>query len=141
MSDDAATAFSPSVLGRLFALRSVQPFDRLQASELVLLSEVAEPRIYAPGDDITTGNEPMASLLVVVCGRALTVDGTEIGPILGVASLVKNQPPPHLVADPNAGAQVLAIAKGHFFTMSHECPQFILGLLELGEQGVRLPVS
>lgn len=140
MTADAATPFAPSVLGRLFALRSVRPFDRLQASELVLLSEVAEPRSYAPGENIHAGIEPMTSLLVVVGGRALTGDGVEAGPILGVSSLVNNQPPPHLVADPVAGVQVLAIAKGHFFTMSHECPRFILGLLELGEQGARPPV-
>jgi signal-transduction protein with cAMP-binding, CBS, and nucleotidyltransferase domain len=138
MTAPAVPPFAPTVLGRLFALRSVQPFDRLHASELVLLAEVTEPRSYAPGENIHPGHDPMSYLLVVVGGRALTADGTEAGPILGVSSLLNNLPPPHLVADPATGVQALAIAKGHFFTMSHECPRFILGLLELGEHGVRV---
>ncbi len=61
--------------------------------------------------------------------------GAPAGPIAGAPSLVGNRPAPLLAADPAAGARVLDISKRHFFTLARECPEFVLGLIELGEHG------
>jgi signal-transduction protein with cAMP-binding, CBS, and nucleotidyltransferase domain len=135
MSAAPATASAPSLIEKLFSLRQVRPFDRLPPDELALLAEVARHRNYAPGEVIHPGDVPLPRLLVVVGGRALDAAGAQAGPIVGLASLVNNLPAPRLTADPAAGARVLDISRRHFFTLARECPEFVLGLIELGERG------
>lgn len=135
MSAAPPAAYAPSLIEKLFALRRVQPFDRLPPDELALLAEVARPRNYGPGEPIHPGGAPLARLLVVVGGRAVDAAGATAGPIAGAASLVSNLPAPLLAADPVAGARLLDISKRHFFTLARECPEFVLGLIELGEHG------
>jgi signal-transduction protein with cAMP-binding, CBS, and nucleotidyltransferase domain len=135
MSTAPVTVYAPSLIEKLFALRQVQPFDRLPPDELALLAEVARPRSYAPGEVIHPGEAPLTRLLVVVGGRAVDAAGVAAGPIAGLASLVANLPAPRLAADPTAGVRLLDISKRHFFTLARECPEFVLGLIELGEHG------
>ena len=135
MSAAPAPPCAPSLIEKLFALRGVQPFDRLPPDELALLAEVARPRQYAPGEAIHPGDAPLSRLLVVVGGGLVDAAGAPAGPIAGAASLVGNLPAPLLAADPAAGARLLDISKRHFFTLARECPEFILGLIELGGQG------
>ena len=135
MSAAPSPVYAPTLIEKLFALRHVQPFDRLPPDELALLAEVARVRNYAPGEPIHPGGAPLSRLLVVVGGRAVDAAGAPAGPIAGAASLVSNLPAPRLLADPAAGAQILDISKRHFFTLARECPEFVLGLIELGEHG------
>jgi signal-transduction protein with cAMP-binding, CBS, and nucleotidyltransferase domain len=135
MSAAPAPAYAPSLIEKLFALRRVQPFDRLPADELALLAEVARPRAYAPGEVIHPGEVPLGRLLVLADGRAVDAAGAAAGPIAGVGSLLNNVPAGRLAADPVAGARMLDISKRHFFTLARECPEFVLGLIELGEHG------
>jgi signal-transduction protein with cAMP-binding, CBS, and nucleotidyltransferase domain len=139
MSAPLALAYAPSLIEKLFALRQVQPFDRLPPDELALLAEVARPRSYAPGEMIHPGEAPLTRLLVVVSGRAVDGVGEATGPILGMASLIKDLPAPRVLADPGAGVRMLDISKRHFFTLARECPEFVLGLIELGEHGKAAP--
>ncbi len=132
MSSAPTALFAPSLLEKLFALRAVSPFDRLAPAELALIAEIAEPRAYAPGETIHADGDRLLRLVAVVGGRVLTSDGTSAGTLLGAASLVRNALAPHLVADPIAGARVLRLERGPFFTLLRECPAFTLGLLELG---------
>ena len=135
MSGSPSAAYAPSLIEKLFALRLVQPFDRLPADELALLAEVARPRAYAAGEVIHPGEVPLTRLLVIAGGRAVDAAGTAAGPIAGVAALLRNLPSPRLLADPAAGARTLDISKRHFFTLARECPEFVLGLIEVGEHG------
>jgi signal-transduction protein with cAMP-binding, CBS, and nucleotidyltransferase domain len=135
MSAPLAAAYTPTLIEKLFALRQVQPFDRLPPDELALLAEVARPRSFAPGEIIHPGEVPLPRLLVVAGGRALDEQGAAAGPILGVGSLVRDRPAPRLLSDPGQGVRLLDISKRHFFTLARECPEFVLGLIELGEHG------
>lgn len=132
MKPPAPAPFAPSVFERLCALRSVSPFDRLHPSDLLLLAELAQPRAYAPGEIIHGGDDRLARVLVVVGGSIHHTDGSNAGSLLGPDSLVRNTPVPQLRADPVAGARVLSLERGPFFTLLRECPAFTLGLLELG---------
>ena len=139
MSSAPTALFAPSLLEKLFALRSVSPFDRLAPAELALIAEIAEPRAYAPGEIVHTGGDRLLRLVAVVDGRVLTEDDTSAGTLLGAASLVRNALAPRLVADPIAGARVLRLERGPFFTLLRECPAFTLGLLELGATSTPAP--
>lgn len=132
MSDLAAPS---SVIERVFALRGVQPFDRLPPDELALLAEVAKEKDYPPGAVIHYGDTPLVRLLVLAGGRMLDAQGAAAGPIVGAASLLRNVHGPALTADPAGGARLIEINKRHFFTLARECPEFVLGLIELGEHG------
>ncbi len=132
MSAATTAPFAPSLLEKLFALRAVPPFDRLAPTELALIAEIAEPRAYAPGETIHVGGDRLLRLIAVVGGSVRTSDGAPTSSLLGAASLVRNAVAPHLVADPVAGARVLRLERGPFFTLLRECPAFTLGLLELG---------
>ncbi len=125
----------PSLLEKLFALRGVQPFDRLSPDELTLVAEVARPRTYAPGEIMHLGDAPLSRLLVVTEGSVRDPAGHATGAITGVASLLNDTIVPVLRADAAAGARVLSISRHHFFTLARECPEFVLGLIELGAEG------
>ncbi|HEY3754815.1 MAG TPA: hypothetical protein VGL42_01575 [Opitutaceae bacterium] len=128
-------AEGPSVIARLFALQGVRPFQLLPPDELAIVAEVARPRDYAPGEMVAPGGLPLTHLLVVIAGRIQAPDGSPLGPIVGVASLLRDLSFPRLDAAAPSGARTLQISKRHFFTLARECPEFILGLLEIGEAG------
>jgi CRP-like cAMP-binding protein len=134
-----STVYAPTLVGKLFALRQVRPFDRLTDAELTLLAEKAQPRSYPPGVAVHAGLEPLLRLLVVVDGELVNSAGDPAGPILGVASLLNHTAVGPIVAGPAAGARLLEISGRHFFTLARECPEFVIGLLELGAQGARIP--
>lgn len=128
-------AFEPTLVQKLFALRAVRPFDRLEANEAVLIARVARPRAYAPGAAVHPGGLPLTRLLVVTGGALRDGLGGAVGPIVGVRSLLHDAASPPLTADPDAGAQLLEISRRHFYTLARECPAFVIGLIELGAQG------
>lgn len=139
MSRTSAPDYAPALLEKFFALRAVQPFDRLPPDELTLLADVARPRSYVSGAILSGQAGAADRLAVVVEGRAVDEQGRPLGPILGVRSLLGLAGAPRASADGPAGARVLEITKRHFFTLAHECPEFIVGLLELGEGGRTAP--
>ncbi|HVW21579.1 MAG TPA: hypothetical protein VHC86_10215 [Opitutaceae bacterium] len=124
-----------TLVQKLFALRTVRPFDRLEPNEAVLIARVARAHAYPPGAAIHPGGAPLGKLLVVAEGTVRDGIGSAVGPILGVRSLLHDAVSPPLTADPEAGARVLEISKRHFYTLARECPAFVIGLIELGEQG------
>ena len=132
---DAGSSFSPTLVWRMFALRRIQPFDRIAPDELTLIAEMARPRAYPGGAPLHSGALPLGRLIVVVGGAVVDAAGRPAGPILGADSLVRRRPVPQLLASPGEGACTLEIGRRHFFTLARECPEFVLGLLELGAQG------
>ncbi|HEX3730512.1 MAG TPA: hypothetical protein VHV47_11950 [Opitutaceae bacterium] len=132
-----SSGFEPTLIQKLFALRAVRPFDRLEANEAVLIARVARPRAYAPGAAIHPGGVPLTRLLVVAEGTIRDGLGGAVGPIVGVRSLLHDTVSAPLTADPAAGANLLEISRRHFYTLARECPAFVIGLIELGEQGHR----
>ncbi|HEY0966693.1 MAG TPA: hypothetical protein VGD88_04840 [Opitutaceae bacterium] len=122
---------STSVFRRMLALRTIPPFDRLSETELTLIAEVAEPRQIAPNDIAHNGDSSLNCLWVTVAGELLDEDGRPAGRVNGLSALLTNALTPELRAGP-AGAQILVITKGYFFTLTRECPAFVLGLLTAG---------
>ena len=78
------------------------------------------------------GGSIMTPLLVVVAGAIVQGNGGPADRLLGTDSLVRNTPFPALTADRSAGASVLRLDRGPYFTLLRECPAFTIGLLELG---------
>lgn len=117
---------------RFFALQETPPFDRLRESELALIADVALERTYAPGEAVHPGREPFSRLYVLLEGQWQYADGQPAPRLLGVGSLLFDQPASGAVtAHPDVGARVVTIGKSHFHTICNQCPEVLLGLLEM----------
>lgn len=118
------------VVQRLFALREVAPFHRLEDAELLLIARHARPRVYAPGKVVLAVGAVAEAIFVRTAGGA-GIDGRAAplvfdapGLLFGLAAR----------ADYVAGLQglsALVIAKPHVFTIARECPEFVVGLRDL----------
>lgn len=121
------------VIQRLFALRAVGPFQRLENSELLLIAQHARLRVFPGGKVVLPAGGVAEALFVPVEGSA-RVDGAEApavfdapGLLFGLAARAD------YVAGPD-GLSALVIAKPHVFTIARECPEFVVGLRDLTER-------
>ena len=126
----------PEVVQRLFALRDVGPFQRLEDTELLLIARHARPRSFEAGKVVLPAGVVAEALYViveggaVVEGRAAPVVFDAPGLLFGLATAAEH------VAGPE-GLEALVIAKPHVFTIARECPEFVVGLRDLNERGAR----
>ena len=117
----------------LFALRSVEPFTRLDDLELLLIARHARPRTYPAGRLLLAAGAVADHLFVTVGGEALAGEVTALavfdapGLLFGLAARADH------VAGPD-GLAALIIAKPHVFTIARECPEFVVGLRELSPE-------
>jgi hypothetical protein len=135
MNHDSSPRLSAA---RPLALQSIAPFDRVRESELALLSRVLVRRSFAAGAKVHRGAEPLAHLLVVIGGEVTDPGGNPVGPIIGLGSLLADEPAPHLMADRERGAEILFVNRPTFFTLVRECPELLRGFLEIGPAGRRI---
>lgn len=135
MTTDEAHA---SLFPRMLALRTIPPFDRLSETELTLIAEIAEPRQVAPNEVAHGGGGSFSGLWVTVEGSLVDDARRPADTVNGLATLLTNVPTPALRAGP-AGARILVISKGYFFTLTRECPAFVLGLLTGGHSRASQP--
>jgi signal-transduction protein with cAMP-binding, CBS, and nucleotidyltransferase domain len=124
-----------TIIEKVFALKKLNPFDRLRDSELLIIAEVAEERRYAPGEIVSSEGKVLQKLYIVIDGQILVVgDATPIPAVFGVESLLFDIPIADMLkASSSEGAVCLSISKRHFFTTIYECPELLLGFLETGE--------
>jgi len=114
----------------LFALRAVEPFNRLDDLELLQLARHARMRSYPPGKVLLPQGAVADLLYVVVEGQAQAGEA-QSPPIFDAPGLLFGLA---AAADYAAGADgltALVIAKPHVFTLARECPEFVVGLRDL----------
>jgi signal-transduction protein with cAMP-binding, CBS, and nucleotidyltransferase domain len=115
---------------RLFALRAISPFDKLQVSELAAIAEVLTERRFGANEAIVGGDEVLQRLYFVFEGTVVTADGREMPSFFGLSSLLFEKPPGvDLLAGPQ-GAVCLVLTKAHFYTAAFECSGLLVHLLE-----------
>lgn len=117
------------VAERARALAALAPFDRLAEAERLLLAEVVEVRDFAPAEIAHAGSALLPSLWIIVAGQLLDPAGRPVAPLQGLPDLLLFTITPALTAG-RAGARVFSLGQGYFFTLTRECPEFTLGLLE-----------
>jgi hypothetical protein len=118
------------IVQRLFALRGVGPFQRLEDTELLLIARHARPRAFAPGKVVLAAGALAEAIFVQTAGGAET--GGRAAPLIFDASglLFGLATRADYVAGPE-GLSALMIAKPHVFTIARECPEFVVGLRDL----------
>ncbi|HEY0646341.1 hypothetical protein [Phenylobacterium sp.] len=121
------------VVQRLFALRGVGPFQRLEDTELLLIARHARARSFAPGKLVLPAGVVPEALFVTVEGGALA-DGVPAPVVFDAPGLLFGlATPAEHVAGPD-GLEALVVAKPHVFTIARECPEFVVGLRDLSER-------
>lgn len=126
----------PEVVQRLFALREIGPFQRLEDTELLLIARHARPRRFEAGKVVLPAGLVAEALFVVIEGGAL-VEGVAAPVVFDAPGLLFGL---STAADYTAGPEgleALVIAKPHVFTIARECPEFVVGLRDLAERGPR----
>ena len=126
----------PEVVQRLFALREIGPFQRLEDTELLLIAQHARARRFEAGKVVLPAGLVAEALFVVIEGGAL-VEGVAAPAVFDAPGLLFGlSTEAEYVAGPE-GLEALVIAKPHVFTIARECPEFVVGLRDLAERGPR----
>jgi signal-transduction protein with cAMP-binding, CBS, and nucleotidyltransferase domain len=120
---------------KIFALKSVPPFDVLRDSELALIAQEARVKQYAPSTAVSNADRPIRRLHVVTQGEVRPAAGGDALPVFGVKPLLFNQNAEEPLIAGVDGATCLTIKRGNFFTIANECPGLIVGFLDLAEHG------
>lgn len=121
------------VVERLFALRGVSPFQRLEDTELLLIARHARARRFEAGKLVLPAGLVPEALFVVVAGEARAA-GAPAPVVFDAPGLLFGLA---VAADHVAGLdglEALIIAKPHVFTIARECPEFVVGLRDLAER-------
>jgi signal-transduction protein with cAMP-binding, CBS, and nucleotidyltransferase domain len=121
---------------KMFALKSVAPFDTLRDGELALIAQEARVREFGPNEVVCGAEKPIRSLHVAVAGQVLRQGDSAVIPIAGVTALLFNQETNEMLIAGPEGATCLLIRRGNFFTIANECPNLLVGLLGPANQGV-----
>ncbi|MBN8843145.1 MAG: Crp/Fnr family transcriptional regulator [Sphingomonadales bacterium] len=118
------------IIDRMAVLAAIPPFDRLSGRELLLVAEQVRPRTLKPGALLFEAGQPADMLHVVADGWAMA--GQERAPgLFDVPSLLFSLPVAQDYRAGPKGMQSLCLARPHLFTIARECPEFIVGLLDM----------
>lgn len=121
---------SADMIDRMTALAAVPPFDRLSGRELLLVAEQIRPRSFDPGAVLIEAGQVADMLYVVADGSAIAGDAP--APLLFDApSLLFTLPATHEFRAGADGLRALCLAKPHLFTIARECPDFIVGMVDM----------
>jgi signal-transduction protein with cAMP-binding, CBS, and nucleotidyltransferase domain len=120
---------------KIFALKSVRPFDVLRDSEIALIAQEARVRQFKPQETVSGAEKPIRRLHVVTAGEVTAASGGNGLPVFGVKPLLFNQGANEELAAGVDGATCLTIKRGNFFTIANECPGLIVGFIEMAERG------
>ena len=122
------------VIERMALLAAIPPFDRLWGRELLLVAEQIRPRVFEPGTLLLEAGHAADVLHVVVDGWAMT--GEIRAPLLfDVPSLLFSLPAAEDYRAGPEGLRSLRLVRPHLFTIARECPEFIVGLLDMEALG------
>lgn len=126
----------PEVVQRLFALREIGPFQRLEDTELLLIARHARPRRFEAGKVVLPAGLVAEALFVAIEGGAL-VEGVAAPVVFDAPGLLFGLSTEEEYTAGPEGLEALVIAKPHVFTIARECPEFVVGLRDLAERAPR----
>ncbi|MGV7120981.1 HAMP domain-containing protein [Sphingopyxis sp. 550A] len=118
------------VIDHMAMLASIAPFDRLSARELLLVAQHVRPRLSQPGALLIERGQPAQMLHIVIAGWAMAGE-LRAPPLFDVPSLLFSLPAAQDYRAGAEGMQSLCLARAHLFTIARECPEFIVGLLDM----------
>ncbi len=121
-----------SDIEKIFLLKSVSPFDKLNETALSKLVEVMHCTKYNAGTLIYSKDQICAEVLVSIDGTFTTGSGVSVT-IVGIHSVLEDIPVGDEIIAGQNGVSYLRIGKGHFLTMIYEFPFILTDLIEISK--------
>ncbi len=126
---------SEKAVERMLQLICIAPFDALKESELLLVAQHMQPRSYAGGEVIIAAGQVAEIMIVTLSGKAFARQNTKqsaVPTIIGAPSILFGEAIAHDIIAEAGGMDTLCLAKPHLFTLARECPDFVVGLTQIG---------
>lgn len=118
------------VIDRMVALAAVVPFDRLTEHELLMVAQHVRPRHFEGGAMLIEQGHVADMLYVATDGWAMA-ETARAPALFDAASLLFTLPVAYDYRAGPDGLDALCLAKPHIFTIARECPDFIVGLIDI----------
>lgn len=116
-----------NTIDRLFTLKPFPGFRALSDAEMLILCQVVQETRLEPGKMVASSGMPLSRLIVVERGGIVSEDGTPLPSMIGAPSLLFDwRLSSGLYASPDSEARCLTLHRGHFYTLIHECPAFLI---------------
>lgn len=119
-----------SEIDKMFLLKSIKPFDKLDERTLFNVTEVMRLTKFEPNVTILPEGEVSNEVIVVVEGEILDMEGNSLK-IAGLFSILNDLPVENRLISGENGCKCLRIGKGHFLTTVYECPSLLTELIQL----------
>ncbi|MHA7819561.1 MAG: cyclic nucleotide-binding domain-containing protein [Erythrobacter sp.] len=119
---------------KMLALAAIAPFDLLKESELLLIARQTHRRTFSAGEMIFPSGQVPDVMIVATSGAAVLGEET-LAPILGPSHILFGLSLEREVVAGSQGLEGLCLAKPHLFTLARECPDFIVGLAAMRDEG------
>ena len=119
-----------SDIEKVFLLKSVKPFDKLDERTLFNLASVMTLTYYEANKLVMDSQTVFNEVVIVVDGVCRTESGNQIF-LAGIHSVLEDSVIGECIYTGNDDAKCLRIGKGHFLTMIYECPFILVDLIRL----------
>lgn len=118
------------IIDRMTALAAIPPFDRLTERELRMVAQHVRPRHFGSGEMLIEQGH-VADMLYIVTGGWAMAGAERARALFDAPSLLFTLPAAHDYRAGPDGLHALCLAKPHIFTIARECPDFIVGLMDI----------
>lgn len=119
-----------SEIEKVFMLKSVRPFEKLDERMLFNIAEVMRLSKFEPNVEILTENEVSNEVIISLDSNIFDKQGHSIT-IAGIYSVLNDSPIESGIRAGKNGSRCLRIGKGHFLTTIYECPNLLTELIIL----------
>lgn len=129
--DTVVQMSTEALMERLTILEKFTPFNLISKHELLVIAQASYIVNYRPGSIIAPSGIVPQFVLLVAQGAVLGGDSSTLDGLIGLEVVLFDTPlSDDLCADSVRGARCLHLQKDHVFTMLHECPGILSGLIE-----------
>lgn len=117
---------------KVFILKSIKPFDKLEDAELILLANIVGVRKYKKDAQIYSKENNLNNLYIVVEGEVVDENGIEVEGYFGLEELLNDENIDNSFYSKDETMMFL-ISKAHLLTILYESPSLMIGFLSQSE--------
>ena len=118
-----------AIIENVFALGRVRPFEALTEKELLLVAQHTRARSFDSGAQLIKAGDISETLFIRTEGD-IFAGGVRAPDLFDAPSVLFSRPARADYCAGPAGLKVLCLTKPHLFTITRECPDFILGITD-----------
>ncbi|CAA6806413.1 MAG: Unknown protein [uncultured Sulfurovum sp.] len=121
-----------TLMEKIFILRSIKPFNRLNDREIIIVANIIESRDYQKGEVIYDNQSFLNQLYIIAKGK-VKQDNTPIKkPYFGLEVLMNKTIKNNIVALEES--TIFSLSQEHILTLIYESPHLMMGFLQSEEE-------